>query len=136
MNDNFNVDEIKRLELIQIQQIRTYHVSLMITFMLLLGVIITTFIYFALPLRNFVLTTAFIGGIIAGVYNLLVEIFHPEKHLHWSFHIPDDYDGWQVLYLISKCIYYNKEKNIVVVQFVDELESLLKDALLNTSRGE
>ena len=128
-------DKMKGLSVVSVRKIRTYRVSAIITLLLLIGVLVATFKWFVLPLRAPALTIAFIGGIFAGVYNLVCEICFSEKHFHWAFKIPEDYEGWKVLYMISKCIEYNIEENILTVQFMDalepELEKLLYDDIIN-----
>ena len=118
------------VDIVTVKKVTTYRVGAIVALLLLIGVLITTFIYIALPLHKTFLTIGFIGGIIAGIYNISVEIFSPGNHLHWFFKLPKDFQGWQLLYLISKCIKYSPLENIVVLQFNDDIEPQLAEVLL------
>lgn len=122
-------DKMKNLKVIDISRVRTYHVSLIASLLFLLGVLVTTFIYVILPLKITILNIGFILGIIGGLYTIVGEITGPENHLHFTFKLPDDYDGWKGLFLISKCIRYDSENNILVLQFLDSLEKAAEDEL-------
>jgi hypothetical protein len=67
---------------------------------------------------------------VAGIYNLSVELLSPKWHLHWSIKVPVDFKGWRILYLISKCIAYDRDKNLIVLQFDEEIEPQLEKELL------
>lgn len=126
-------ESMKGFEIITVKRIKTYRASAILATLLLTFVLVMTFIYFVLPLKAAWLTGAFIGGIIAGVYTMVMEIIFPEKHLHWYFKLPEDYNGWKVLYMISKCIQYEPKENIIVVEFMEgldkELENILYDLI-------
>ena len=126
-------ESMKGFEIITVKRIKTYRASAILATLLLTFVLVMTFIYFVLPLKATWLTGAFIGGIIAGAYTMVMEIIFPEKHLHWYFKLPEDYNGWKVLYMISKCIRYEPKENIIVVEFMEgldkELENILYDLI-------
>lgn len=128
---NEDLDALKGLDMVEIRKVSTYHISTIVSLLLLLGVIIATFVYFVLPMHKSLLTAAFIGGIIAGLYNVVRE-FIPERHFHLCFKVPDDYAGWKILFLISHCIQYEPEKELIVIQFDEELEDYLEQFLLDT----
>ena len=116
------LEKLKDLTLLDIRRIRTYRISTILSLLFLLGALITTFIYVVIPMHSTILTWSFILGIIAGIYTILGEIILPEKHLHMTFKLPDNYDGWKVLYLVSKCIKYDLNENIIIIQFASDIE--------------
>ena len=122
-------EKLKEFDIVEIKRVRKYNVLTIITTFLLTLVIIATFIYFVIPLHETFLTVSFIGGIVIGLYNISLEFISPEKHLHWYCKIPEDFDGWKSLYLISKCIEYDPEENITIIQFSDKIESELEKIL-------
>lgn len=120
MNDEF--EELKKLEILEIRNIRKYSVSAVVSLTLLLATMIATFVVFVLPLHKTLLNIAFIGGIIAGIYNISMELLMPEKHIQWTMRVPEDYTGWKALYLVSNCIQYQPKENIVIVQFGEKFD--------------
>ena len=129
MKNDFDMDKMKNLNVLDIKRVRTYHVSLIVSLLFLLATLVTTFIYIVIPLKSLALNIGFILGIIAGLYNVVGEILFPEKHLHFIFKLPEDYEGWKGLFLISKCIRYDSENNILVLQFLDALEKAAEDEI-------
>ena len=131
MNEDF--ESMKGFKILTVKRIKTYHASSIFATLFLTFVLVITFIYFVLPLKSKLLTGSFIGGIIIGIYSVIMEILFPEKHLHWYFKLPEDYNGWKVLYMISKCVQYQPRENIIVVEFIDgldrELENILYDLI-------
>lgn len=127
---------LEGLDIVQIIKRKTYRISAIITLLLLMGVMVGTFIYFVLPLQQFPLILAFIGGFVAGTYNIVMEFTYPEKHLHFVLKIPKDYGGWKVLFLISTCIRYDSEKNLLTIQFMDALEQELAKSLTRYINNE
>lgn len=125
-------ESLKGFEVLTVKRIKSYHLISILSTLILVFVLIATFIYFVLPLKTGVLTCAFIGGIISGLYNIVIEILFPEKHLHWYFKLPENYNGWKVLYMISKCIQYEPEENIIVVEFIEGFDDTLEKILYNT----
>ena len=119
------------ISVISVKKVTTYRVGAIVALLLLLGVIVATFIYFVIPLHKIPLTIAFIGGVIAGIYNLSVELLSPGQHFHWHFKLPNDFQGWQALYFVSKCIKYDPDENILVLQFHDEVEPQIAKVLLD-----
>lgn len=119
------------VSVVSVKKVTTYRAGAIVALLLLLGVLVATYIYFVIPLHKIYLTIAFIGGIIAGIYNLSVELLSPGQHLHWHFKLPNNFQGWQVLYLISKCIKYIPTENLLVLQFNDEVEPQLAKVLLD-----
>lgn len=126
MNYHSFEDDMKQFKIIGIKAIKTYNVSTIVTLILLIIALIATFVYFVLPLQQTFLTAAFIGAMVAGAYNLLMEVLKPERHFHCLFEAPEGDKGWKALYLVSKCIQYKPEENTVVVQFMDEFEDLFE----------
>jgi len=120
---NVDFDDIKGLELLGLKKVHTFHVSVAISLAFLLIMIITTFVLVILPLHNIILNIGFICGIIGSIYNMILLI--PEKHLHWTFKIPNDYRGWQYLFLCANCIKYEPETNIITLQFNDDTDQEL-----------
>lgn len=130
---NEDFESMKGFKILTVKRIKTYRASSILATLFLTFVLIMTFIYFVLPLKSKLLTGSFIGGIIIGIYSVIMEILFPEKHLHWYFKLPEDYNGWKVLYMISKCVQYQPRENIIVVEFIDgldrELENILYDLI-------
>lgn len=120
---NVNYDDIKGLELVELKKVHTFHISTAISLAFLLIMIIVTFIWIVLPLHNIILNIGFICGMIGGIYNMILTI--PERHLHWSFKIPEDYRGWQYLFLSANCIDFEPETNIVTLQFNNDIDKEL-----------
>ena len=120
---NVNYDDIKGLELVGLKKVHTFHISVAISLAFLLIMIIVTFIWIVLPLHNIILNIGFICGMIGGIYNMILTI--PESHLHWSFKIPEDYRGWQYLFLSANCIDFEPETNIVTLQFNNDIDKEL-----------
>lgn len=121
---------LEGISVVSVKKVTTYRVGAIVALLLLLGVIVATFIYFVIPLHKTLLTIAFIGGVIAAIYNISVELLSPGQHLHWHFKLPDNFQGWQTLYFISKCIKYDPNENLLVLQFHDEIEPQLAKILL------
>ena len=122
-------EELKKLDVLEVHNIKKYSISAIISLTLLLGVIGATFFVFVLPMHKIWLNIAFIGGIITGIYNISMELIAPEKHLRWLLKLPEDYDGWKALYLVSNCVEYHPDKNVVVVQFTDAFEESFREIL-------
>lgn len=130
---NEDFESMKGFKILTVKRIKTYRASSIFATLFLTFVLVMTFIYFVLPLKSKLLTGSFIGGIIIGIYSAIMEILFPEKHLHWYFKLPEDYNGWKVLYMISKCVQYQPRENIIIVEFIDgldkELENILYDLI-------
>ena len=122
-------ESMKGFEIITVKRTKTYRASVILTTLLLTFVLIATFIYVVLPLKKTWLTVAFVVGMIVGVFNIIMEILFPEKHLYWYFKLPENYEGWKVLYMVSECIQYEPEENILVVEFMDGLNQELEKTL-------
>lgn len=122
-------EKMKDLNVIGIKRVKTYHISLIASLLFLLITLIVTFIYVIIPLKNIILNIGFTLGIAAGLYNIIGEIAVPERHLHFMFKLPADYDGWKGLFLISKCIQYDSENDILVLQFLDSLEKFAEQEI-------
>ena len=127
---------LEGISVVSVKKVTTYRVGAIVALLLLIGVLVATYIYFVIPLHETILTIAFIGGVIAGIYNLSVELLSPGQHLHWFFKLPNNFNGWQVLYFISRCIHYDPTKNILVLQFNDEVEPQLAEVLLDLIKKE
>ena len=104
MNENY--EDLKGLELVGLKKVSTYHVSTVICLVFLLTMIIITFIWVILPLHNLILNIGFICGIISGIYNIILEFTVPDRHLHWSFKVPENYRGWQYLFLLCFFLFH------------------------------
>ena len=130
---NEDFESMKGFEIITVKKVKTYRASIILTTLLLTIVLVATFIYFVLPLKAMWLIGAFIGGILAGVFNITMEVIFPERHLRWYLKIPENYNGWKVLYVISKCIQYDPKQGILILEFAEgldeELENLLYDLI-------
>ena len=128
MNENY--EDLKGLELVGLKKVSTYHVSTVICLVFLLAMIIITFIWVILPLHNLILNIGFICGIISGIYNIILEFTIPDRHLHWSFKVPEDYRGWQYLFLSATCVDYEPEENIITLKFNDDIDQELYNFIM------
>lgn len=124
-------EQIKGFEIITVKRAKTYHIVPIVTLLVLTISLILTFIYIIIPAKIVGLNIAFGFSIFVGIYNVIMELIYPEKHLHWYLKIPENYNGWKILYMVSKCIEYKAEERIVIIQFMDELESELEPILLD-----
>lgn len=127
---NVNYDDLKGLELVGLKKVSTYHVSTVICLVLLLSMIIVTFFYAIMPLHNIILNIGFICGMIGGIYNIILELGSPERHLHWTFKVPEDYRGWQYLFLTATCIDYKPNINTVTLRFNNDIDEELYNFIM------
>lgn len=130
MTKNEFEEVLKEIEIISIKKVTTYKAGLIVALSLLMATLVSTFIVLVLPLHRIFLNIVFAGGMVAGIYNLSVELLSPKWHLHWFIKVPVDFKGWRILYLISKCITYDRDKNLIVLQFDEEIEPQLEKELL------
>ena len=127
---NVNYDDLKGLELVGLKKVSTYHVSTVVCLVFLLSMIIVTFFYVIIPLHNVILNIGFILGVIGGIYNIILEFSSPERHLHWTFKVPEDYRGWQYLFFTATCIDYEPKTNIITLRFNNDIDEELYNFIM------
>lgn len=116
-------EALKELDIVEVKKVKTYHVSVIVTFICLLAAVVAAFIYCILPLHRPGTNILFMIGIVISILNIIAEITFPDKHLYWIVKIPQNDELWKILFLIAKCIHYNTTEDVMTIQFMDDMEA-------------
>lgn len=118
MNENF----MDGLQLLAIKKQKNYNLVAILTMIALTGIMIVLLFSTILPWHNLLWTVIFNIAILIGIYNIINEIFFPEQYNIYLFIVPEDYSGWNMLYLISTCVGYDAEKNLISIKLSNKVE--------------
>lgn len=118
MNENF----MDGLQLLAIKKQKNYNLVAILTMIALTGIMIVLLFSTILPWHNLLWTAIFNIAILIGIYNIINEIFFPEQYNIYLFIVPEDYSGWNMLYLVSTCVGYDAEKNLISIKLSNKVE--------------